>query len=218
LADSSLVDPFRDIANEYEVRNPDVTVSVEYGNSKTLARRISHGAPADVLATSGAKQMASLEKSGDISEDPIAFATNKLAVITAKNNPAGITKFSDLSRPSLRVSLVSPKVPVGHYSRLALSKAHIRNRDILVANDAQGVVSQVRLGKADAGICYVTDVTPKDSGNVFEVVIPDRYNVKATYEVAPLSSTDIATRFAGYVRSGGGQEILAAYGFGRAPA
>jgi molybdate transport system substrate-binding protein len=217
LANSTLVNAFSDIADQFEIRNPDVHIEVAYGNSNAQARQITQGADADVFASAEAKDMRLVKDHGDTAEDPTPFVTNRLAIITPRDNPANIQSLKDLARPGVQTILPPIRVPSGHYARVALKKAGIAN-EVDIAPRANDVVSAVGQGNADAGICYVTDVTPALSGEVFEIVIPDRYNVPATYEIAPLDSSDLVVRFTNFVLSTGGQGILAAYGFGRPPA
>jgi molybdate transport system substrate-binding protein len=220
FATSSLNNAFADIADQFQIRNPDVRIEVVYGDSETLARRITQGAGADVFASAEPKQMRIVEGKGETSERPLAFVTNRLAVVTPRDNPAHIRSVRDLADPRVETVLASNDTPAGRYARTVLSKAGIEGKVDIVSttSDAEGVVSKVSREQVDAGICYVTDVTPALSGNVFETVIPDRYNVPATYEIAPLSPSDLVVRFTNFVLSTGGQGILASYGFGRAPA
>ena len=219
FAASSLMSAFNDIAHRFEVNHPEVEVSVTYGESDKLAEKIASGVQADVFASAVERQMRLVASSGDTSEEPVAFATNRLAIVTPKDNPAHIRTIRDLANPKVGVVLASRGVTVGHYARAALAKAGIVHHVHVVSNvkDAKGVVSEARAGDSEAGICFVTDVTPASSGNVFEVAIPDRYNYPATYEIAPVSTSDLAARFSGFVRSSGGEGILASYGFGAAP-
>ena len=81
--------------------------------------------------------------------------------------------------------------------------------------DVKAVITKVMSGEADAGIGYVTDVTPDVSDEVTLIPIPDEVNVIATYPIAVVNGSqeaDLAKGFVEYVL-GDGQQTLAEYGF-----
>ncbi len=81
--------------------------------------------------------------------------------------------------------------------------------------DVKAVITKVLSGDADAGIGYVTDVTPDLADQITLIEIPDDVNVIATYPIAVVSGSqeaDLAQRFVDYVL-GDGQRTLAGYGF-----
>jgi molybdate transport system substrate-binding protein len=81
--------------------------------------------------------------------------------------------------------------------------------------DVKAVITKVMSGEADAGIGYVTDVTPDVSDHVTLIPIPDEVNVVATYPIAVVNGSqeaDLAQSFVEYVL-GDGQQTLAEYGF-----
>ena len=76
-------------------------------------------------------------------------------------------------------------------------------------------MQSVTSGDADAGIVYVTDVTPDIADQVQVVAIPDSQNVIATYPIAVVTGSkqsDVAKQFVQYVE-GPGQAVLKADGF-----
>ena len=86
--------------------------------------------------------------------------------------------------------------------------------------DVKGVVQSVTSGDADAGIVYVTDVTPGIEGQVRVVAIPDAVNVVATYPIAVVKATDhrrAAEAFVKEIVAGKGRQALQARGFLPAP-
>ena len=81
--------------------------------------------------------------------------------------------------------------------------------------DVKAVITKVLSGDADAGIGYVTDVTPELADQISLITIPDDVNVIATYPIAVVAGSqeaDLAQRFVDYVL-GEGQQTLADYGF-----
>ena len=79
----------------------------------------------------------------------------------------------------------------------------------------RAVITKLIAGDADAGIGYVTDVTPAVSDRVTLIPIPADVNVIATYPIAAVNGTeevDLAKGFIDFVL-GDGQRTLAEYGF-----
>src|SRR6266496_2869591 len=81
----------------------------------------------------------------------------RLTIIVPKDNPAGIVSVRDLAKPEVKLVLAAPGVPAGDYGRQMLD---------------------------DAGIAYVTDVTPEIESQVTVVDVPGDVNVVARYPIA----------------------------------
>jgi molybdate transport system substrate-binding protein len=101
------------------------------------------------------------------------------------------------------------------FNNAGISKRALAN---VVSNeeDVKAVIQKVILGEADAGIVYVTDVSPAVRSEVREVPIPSGVNVIATYPVAVVSSSDhakLAADFVAYVSGNAGERALASFGF-----
>jgi molybdate transport system substrate-binding protein len=151
--------------------------------------------------------------------DRADFARNRLTIITPKDNPASIASVQDLGNDGVQLVLAAEGVPAGDYGRQVLDNAGISDKALanVVSNavDVKGVVQAVTSGDADAGIVYVTDVTPDVASQVQVVAIPDDLNVIATYPIGVVdgaSDASLAKQFVQYVE-GPGQEVLMADGF-----
>jgi molybdate transport system substrate-binding protein len=84
--------------------------------------------------------------------------------------------------------------------------------------NVKAVVSKVRLGEADAGVVYTTDVTREATQELGTLEVPDRFNVIATYPIAPLANApepELARQFIDFVLSPTGQQVMVNYGFVR---
>jgi molybdate transport system substrate-binding protein len=218
-AAASLTDAFTDIGTAFERQDPGVTVTFNFGPSDGLAGQIEEGAPVDVFASASPSWMDSVAKDGPGVTDRHDFAQNKLAIIAPKDNPAGITGLDDLTKPGVKLVLAAEGVPAGDYARQIFDSAGISDAALanVVSNeeDVKGVVTKVVSGDADAGITYVTDVTPDVADRITLVPIPDDVNVIATYPIAVVAGskeTDLAQRFVDFVL-GDGQRTLARFGF-----
>jgi molybdate transport system substrate-binding protein len=147
------------------------------------------------------------------------FARNRLAIVMPADDPAGIESLDDLTGGGVKLVLAAEGVPAGDYARQILESAGISDDALanVVSNeeDVKAVITKVLSGDADAGIAYITDVTPDLVDRIALVPIPDGVNVIATYQIAVVTGskeTDLAQRFVEYVL-GDGQRTLVRYGF-----
>lgn len=204
FAASSLSKAFTAEAAAFESSRPGVHVRFSFAGSQALVAQLQQGAPADVLATADTATMAAAKLPG-----ARVFARNRLSIITAPGNPKRVTTLADLARHGLRVVLAGPTVPVGKAAAKALSAAHVAVKPVSLEQDVKGVVTKVRLGEADAGIAYVTDVRSA-SGAVIGTPLPAISN---SYPVAVAKPGDDAAAFCDFLLSAAGQSVLASFGF-----
>ena len=230
FAAASLTESFTDIGKQFEAENAGVKVTFNFAGSQQLRAQLAQGAKADVFASANAKEMttAIISDSLVVSGTQRTFVTNRLAVIVPKSNPGKITALADLARPGLKLDFADPSVPVGQYALDVLTKMSqdaaysATFKDKVVANvvsredNVKAIVAKVQLGEADAGVVYTTDVTPSAAQDLTTLDIPDKFNVIATYPIAPLKNAPepkLASQFVEWVLSSKGQEVLAKYGF-----
>ena len=146
---------------------------------------------------------------------PVVFASNLLAIIVPKGNPAGITGVADLAKPDVKVVVCAPEVPCGKYASQVFDAAKITVTPVSQEQNVKGVVTKVISGEADAGIVYITDVmAASDKAEV--VTIPNDINVVAKYPIASVKASthaDVDQAFIEFVLGPDGQQILAKYGF-----
>jgi molybdate transport system substrate-binding protein len=216
LAAASLTEAFGSIGRSFD---PCVDVRFSFGASDELAQQIQAGSPADVFASASAAWMDAVAKDPGV-EDAVAFARNRLVVITPPDDPAHIGSIADLARPGVKLVLAATGVPAGDYARQIFENAGIAKPALanVVSNeeDVKGVVQKVVLGEADAGVVYVTDVTPDVRPQVRKIRIPDDVNVVATYPIAVVATTTdrpLAARFVRYVSGPSARATLASFGF-----
>jgi molybdate transport system substrate-binding protein len=226
FAAASLTEPFTEMGTRLEATYPGLKILYNFGGSPTLRTQLEHGARADVFASADATQMELAQKSGVVQGDTPIFVKNRLVVIVPPENPGKLMAFRDLARPGLKLDLAAPQVPVGNYSRQALHKATAEYGAGFVEGALKNVVSEeenvkqvvtkVQLGEADAGIVYVSDVTPKVSHAVHMLPIPEAYNQIATYPIAltqHVQNRVAAAIFIHFVLSAEGQAVLKAHNF-----
>jgi molybdate transport system substrate-binding protein len=228
FAASSLTDAFNAIAADLEAANPGLDLVYNFAGSQALVTQMSEGAKADVFASANKSQMKAATDGGIIAGEPQTFAHNRLAIVVPKDNPAGITSMAELGEVGVKLVLAAENVPVGQYARQSICIAgsdtatygdgfvdHVANNIVSNETNVKNVLAKVQLGEADAGIVYVTDITPDVAADVTLVDIPDAVNVIASYPVAAVAggNAEAANAFITYLLSPGGQATLTSFGF-----
>lgn len=227
FAAASLTDAFGLVKQILEDANPDLTIEYNFAGSQALATQLGEGADADVFASANKTQMAAAQDADRIDGEPVIFVRNRLAIIVPKDNPAGITEPADLANEGVKLVVANPDVPVGGYTLDTLDKmsadptfgADFRTKVganiVSMESNVKQVVTKVQLGEADAGVVYVSDVTPDVRESVAFIEIPEEFNVIAEYPIAAVSDgdSDLAQAFIDFLLSAGGQEALAEWGF-----
>jgi molybdate transport system substrate-binding protein len=228
FAAASLTGAFNEMKTSLEKTNPGLSITVNFASSTQLRAQLEQGAQADVFASADEKQMDLAREAGLLAGEPVVFAHNRLVVILPRDNPANIETLQDLSRPGVKLDVASETAPIGAYTRQFLERASAAAgfgadfEERVLANvvseeeNVKQVVAKVRLGEVDAGICYVSDVTPEAASDLATIDIPDELNEIATYPIAVLKDAGdpaLARAFLDYVLSPEGQSILRGQNF-----
>jgi molybdate transport system substrate-binding protein len=228
FAASSLTDAFGELKDNFEEENSGTEVALNFAGSSTLLTQLEQGAPADVFASADEAKMDAAIRDG-LAEAPQTFARNRLTVIVAAGNPAGIESYRDLARPGITLVLAQDEVPVAQYAKESLTKANaVYGSDFserMLSNvasreaDVKAAANRVAVGDADATIVYTSDATPSLRERVETIEIPEELNVVATYPITVLEgaqSPELAQQWVDLVLSDEGQRVLESYGFERA--
>ena len=228
FAAASLTDAFEQIAQSFEAAHPGVDVVFNFGGSSTLATQLVEGAPADIFASANNTQMTVARDGERIGGPARTFARNRLVLIVPADNPANIQSLRDLANPGVQLVLAAPGVPVRDYTdsmltRMATDPGYGETySSAVLANlvseedNVRQVAAKVALGEADAGIVYISDVTPDIRDQVLTLPIPDSFNTLATYPIAltnDAANPDLAQAFVDAVLSADGQSVLEDWGF-----
>jgi molybdate transport system substrate-binding protein len=190
----------------------------QFAGSDDLALQIKEGAPADVFAAASPTYPTELHEAGLV-EEPVAFATNELILIAPKDNPAQIESVDDLRDPDVKLVIGAEGVPVGDYTREILKNldaSDVLDQVVSEEQDVKGVVSKVRLGEADAGFVYATDVVAVQ-GDVTSIQLPPQAQPVVGYQIAVVSDSnnhEAAEEFVARVTGDNGRYALEAAGFG----
>ncbi|CAG0936340.1 Molybdate-binding protein ModA [Thermoflexales bacterium] len=227
FAAASLTAALTEIGEQFQQQNPGVRVDFNFAASQQLRIQLEQGAVADVFASANTQEMKRAIQAGlVVSGTQTTFVRNRLTVIVPQDNPGDITELKDLARPGLKLVLAAANVPIGSYALASLDKMNadfgatfsqtVLSSVVSYEDNVKQVVAKVQLGEADAGIVYVSDVTPQVVARLIKLDIPDKYNILATYPIATLKfapQTDLAAKFVDYVLSAEGQAILQKWGF-----
>ncbi|SMB78883.1 molybdate ABC transporter substrate-binding protein [Deinococcus hopiensis] len=225
FAAASLTDAFTELGKAFDAGTGNTT-TFQFAGSQALRTQLENGARADVYASANAAQFNPLVQAGLLNAGQ-PFVSNRLAIITQKNNRR-VKTLTDLLRPGVKLVIADKAVPAGDYTRrmlTAIDKSGTYGRDFS-ARLLQNVVSEepnvrqvalkVQLGEADAAVVYITDVTPGLKAAVRVIALPSRFNQRASYPIATLKrsgNADTARAFVNFVLSPGGQKILRKWGF-----
>lgn len=207
FAAASLTAAFTEVGPAFEDAHPQVRVELSFAGSQTLASQVRQGAPASVLATADLATLQSV--AGELRGAPVVFAHNQLALITAPGNPLRLLTLADLARPGLTVVLAAPTVPAGRAAATALRAAGVTVRPGSLEEAVTGVVTKVRLGEADAGIAYATDLMGTGLGGQ---VLPGTTTDLAVAALAGAPAPDDADLFVAFLLSPRGRQVLRAHG------
>jgi molybdate transport system substrate-binding protein len=216
----SLKDAFNEIAGLYEKRNG-AKIHFNYGASGVLQKQIESGAPADVFASAGAKQMDDLAAKDLIVQDSRKdFAGNSLVLIVPAKGTT-VSSFADLANPSVKkVAVGNPKtVPAGQYTEQTLNRLKLLppiQPKLIFAEDVRQVLDYVVRDEVEAGIVYASDALTA-SGRVKVVAhAPDDSHDPILYPIAMVKDSkqqEAARKLIDLVLSSEGQAILVKHGF-----
>lgn len=215
VAASSLTGAFGEIAVAFEAGQPDVDVVLTFDGSATLATALIEGAPADLFASADPANLARVAAEDRTAGDPVVFATSVLQIVVPEGNPLGIDALDDLADPEVTLSLCGAEVPCGAYAAQAFAAAGLEVPAAGDQENVKGVLTQVQLGEADAGIVYRTDVLAADGVHGVDLA-PDE-QVDATYPASVLadaSNPEAAAAFLAFLTGDEAQAILRDHGFG----
>ncbi|MEI7915563.1 MAG: molybdate ABC transporter substrate-binding protein [Mycobacteriaceae bacterium] len=217
FAASSLKRAFTEIGRQFTAENPGREIEFSFAGSADLYSQLANGAPADVFAPADAATMDRAVVDGLIEGEPTPFASNRLTIVVAPGNPAGVTSLQSLTRPGLAVVVCAPQVPCGAATKKVEAAAGVRLTAASEESQVSDVLTKVTSGQADAGLVYATDAIAAGP-KVTAVDFPESAGAVNTYSIALVkaaATSATARAFREFVLSAPGQAILAAAGFAK---
>ncbi|HXH51610.1 MAG TPA: molybdate ABC transporter substrate-binding protein [Terriglobia bacterium] len=217
----SLKDAFLSLAQLYQERTGD-KVNYSFGASGELMRQIEAGAPIDVFASAGQREMDDLQSKGMVEIATRAdFARNSLAIVLPAGSKLDLNAVGDLARPGVkRISIGNPKtVPAGMYAHQLLVTAHLWEQlqpRLIFAENVRQVLEYVERGEVSAGIVYSTDVAIAHGRVQVAARAPDGTYGPILYPIAKINGSPhqgAAREFVRFVLGPDGQRELQKFGF-----
>lgn len=216
----SLKDAFTELAQLHEQRTG-IKIRFNFGASGALQKQIEAGAPVDVFASAGAKQMDELNaKALIVSASRRDFAGNVLVLIQPLDG-ASMSSFADLAKPEVKkIAMGNPKtVPAGQYTQQIFNRMKLLpgiQPKLIYAEDVRQVLDYVVRGEVDAGVVYSSDAQAGGSSVRIIARAPDDTHDPILYPIAILresKNAEAAQKFIELLVSPEGQSILAKHGF-----
>jgi molybdate transport system substrate-binding protein len=220
-AASSVSKALGEINTAYAALKPWVTVVPNYGGSGTLQTQIENGAPCDVFISAVAAQMDNLEAKGLLLAGTRKnLLNNHLALVVPKDSALGLTAFTDLVEPRVKLIAIGDpgSVPAGAYARQTLQEFGIwdavQPKLILGANVSQ-VLQYVDSKNVDAGVVYSTDAL-SDPNVKMVTVGPTDIDAAIVYPVAIVKTSknvSAARDYIDFLSSAAAKAVFEKYGF-----
>lgn len=223
-AAASLKDAFYEIGALYAEKTGRA-VNFNFAASGVLQKQIETGAPIDIFASAGEKQMEELVAKGLIDpETRRNFARNSLVLVVPLESKLGLTRFNDLTNSDItKIAIGNPKtVPAGQYTEQVFDKLGLKDavqQKLVLTEDVRQVLDWVVRSEADAGIVYATDASIAGEKVRIAAIASEDSHAPILYPIAVVKSTSqkqAAQGFIDLVLSAEGQVILQKYGFASA--
>lgn len=215
FAAASLTTVGEELATAFTAEHPDAEVIFNFAGSSALVRQMNEGAPADLFISA---DVATMDKALELSEfsgsQSQIIATNRLVLVTADGNPAGITELADIT--DALIASCAPAVPCGTITGHALEHAGVELGLNSEEANVSDVATKISTGAVDAGFIYATDA--RALGMSQDNTLIELEGIQANeYPMAlTTSGRDNATAqaFAQFLGTDNAREILTRHGFG----
>jgi molybdate transport system substrate-binding protein len=215
FAATPLKPAFTLLAGQFQADNPGATVDFDFATSAELANKLSRGASADVFASADTAQMDTVIKADLASGDPVNFATDTLAIVTAPGDPKQIHSFADLARPDVRVAVCQASAPCGAAAQRIADNTGVHLTPVSEEPVGSAVLAKVTGGEADAGLIYRDDAH-KAGDRVDTIRFPESDEAVNVYPIVGLkkaAQSALAQKFVDLVTGPIGQRVLSQSGF-----
>lgn len=180
FAAASMTETLKQIAEDYKMVDPNVSLTFNFASSGDLLSQIREGADCDVFISAAPKQMNALDGSlkDDADKNPdgldelldgtrIDLLENKVVLAVPEGNPKDIESFDklvdQLGAGEVFLAIGNSDVPVGQYTRkifahYGLDEQSLADAGVLTyGSNVKEVTTQVIEGAVDCGIIYATD-------------------------------------------------------------
>ncbi|HWQ61318.1 MAG TPA: molybdate ABC transporter substrate-binding protein [Negativicutes bacterium] len=210
-----------DIKQEYERKNPNITIVYNLAAAGVLQAQIERGVPADLFISAARKQMDALQK-----KDLLVASTrrnlvgNTLVLVVPRDSALGLASFRDLAKENVgKFGLGTPEtMPAGQYGLEVLKHLGIWDQvkdKAVLAKDVRQIVAYVETGNVDAGIVFSTVAALSDKVRVVAAA-PAGSHEEIVFPAAVLKQTkqpQAAEAFLAYLTGPDAGKVFEKYGF-----
>ena len=191
---ASLENAFKDLIALYNEAQPNVTVTCNADSSGTLLTQIEEGYECDIFFSAATRQMKSLEEDGLVMDGTrVDLLRNEVVLITWKGSGTRVTGIENIA-DAASIALADGSVPVGKYTRAALQKLGVLDKDADPSGISTGDVSAA-LGGVEINECgnvsKVKEAVKEGSNEVGTVYYSDAYSVRNDVDIIQHISTDL---------------------------
>jgi len=214
-----LKDVFTEIAGDFEKSHPGVKVLLNFASAGQLMAQIEMGAPADILAVPGKKEIDILIKKNMIIPQTVQnFASGELVLIKSSNSKLVLKSLSDLQKKEVQKIAIGNQatVPAGKYAMQTLNfyKLNTSLADKFIpCENVRQVLDYVERNEVDAGFVYSTDAKIGKNIEIVTRIAPESHE-KIVFPISIIKtskSQKSAQEFIDYVIKS--KDILHKYGF-----
>lgn len=205
-------------------RRKNLKVRISIASSSALARQIEKGAPADIFISADRRWIRYLKDRGRLSgRNASPVATNRLVVAALADRAAAEQGAARalLENPQAWIAIGDPDLsPLGAYTMEALRAMKLEDQlspRLAYGADARATLAFLQTGGTPLAILYESDARSARRIGVVSKIDPSLHRPIVYFAVA-IGGSKKATAFLGYLRGPDAQRILAARGFGPAPA
>jgi len=219
-AAADLARAFAELGIEFKSKTG-ITLELEFGSSGLLAKQIEQGAPFSLFAAANREYVDQAVKSGHCDGATAhPYARGRIVVWT----PAGVqapAALADLTDPRFhKIAIANPEhAPYGRAAREALDKAgvwaQLQDR-IVLGENVQATMLYARDHNADAAIVALSLAVVTDGGAFLPIDPAMHAPLDQAMVVCSGGGEDdarAAQRFAAFVSSREGREVMTRYGF-----
>lgn len=197
----------------FEQSHPGLSVVLNLAGTAALRAQVEAGARVDAFLSADTRHPAALHAAG-LLQAPREWVANELALAVAPQSP--LQTLAEAARPGVKLVACAAAVPAGAYTEQALQalaasrpaeaktlRANLVSREA----DVQAAVARLRLGEADAGFVYRTDLL---AAGLREAPLPAPMRISAQYAMAVGAHSPVAALAAAYLDYLAGPQAAAA--------
>ena len=236
---ASLSNVMQEIAEKYNEKNPDITITFNADSSGTLLTQIEEGYACDVFFSAAQKQMNTLQDDGFIVDGTRHNVVNNQVCVIARNDSSTeVTGLADISKAA-SIALADGSVPVGKYTREAMVNSgllkaaddvsKITTKEVSEAlngveiseqSNVSKVLAAVVEGSCEVGTTYYSDTYGYENDIKIIEKVPYELTGDVIYPVAQIKNDEAdnaekaaAQDFVKFIISDEAQEIFEKYYF-----